>query len=285
MLKRVLYAVAILPVLGAISLSPANAGTLDRLRSDKTIRLAVRDDAPPFSFTNATGESAGYMVDLCRKVVANIADQLKMAELKIAYVSVKADTRFDTMASGKADLLCEPTSVTLSRRERVDFSLPTFIDGASLMVKGAGPNSFAALSGKKVGVLEGTTTEQGLRVALKDASINAEVTPFKTHTDGVKALQSGAIAAYFGDRSILLYLAMNAPDAKELNIANEYFSFERYALAMQRNDDDFRLAVDRALSGIYRRGEFAALFAGTFGAQAQPTELLKTLYLFSALPE
>lgn len=285
MLRRFVCAVALLPVLGALSLTASAAGTLDRLRTDKTIRLAVRDDAPPFSFKNANGEQAGYMVDLCRKVTIAIASQLKLPELKIAYVPVTAENRFDVIASGNADLLCEPTSVTLSRRERVDFSLPTFIDGASLMVKGAGPNSITALAGKKVGVLGGTTTEQGLRVSLKDAKIDAEVMPAKTHIEGLKALQSGAVAAYFADRSILLYLAMTAPDSKDISIANEYFSFERYALAMARNDDDFRLAVDRALSGIYRSGEYTALFAATFGPQAQPTDLLRTLYLISAIPE
>lgn len=78
--------------------------------------------------------------------------------------------------------------MTLSRRERVDFSLPTLVDGPNLMVKGVGPSSIVTLSGRKVGVLEGTTTEQGLRSALNDAAIDADITPFKTHTDGVTAL-------------------------------------------------------------------------------------------------
>lgn len=164
--------------------------------------------------------------------------------------------------------------MTLSRRERVDFSLPTLVDGANLMVKGVGPSSIVTLSGRKVGVLEGTTTEQGLRSALNDAAIDADITPFKTHTDGVTALQTGAIAAYFGDSSILLYLAMNT-DAKDLNIANEYFSFERYALAIPRNDDDFRVSVDRALSGIYRRGAFYGDVCGNFWPAGSADRILK----------
>ena len=52
-----------------------------------------------------------------------------------------------------------------------------------------------------------------------------------------------------------------------------------------RGDVDFRLAVDRALSHIYRSGEIAAVFAHTFGNQMQPSDTLKTLYLVSALPD
>jgi hypothetical protein len=44
------------------------------------------------------------------------------------------------------------------------------------------------------------------------------------------------------------------------------------------------LAVDRALSRIYKTGGIAAAFAKTFGAQTQPSETIKTLYLVSALP-
>jgi ABC-type amino acid transport substrate-binding protein len=42
---------------------------------------------------------------------------------------VTAADRFEAITQQRADLLCEPTSATLTRRERVDFSIPTFLDG------------------------------------------------------------------------------------------------------------------------------------------------------------
>ena len=70
----------------------------------------------------------------------------------------------------------------------------------------------------------------------------------------------------------------------KLRIAEEYLSIEPYALALPRGDSDFRLAVDRALSHIYKSGEIETVFASAFGAQT-PHDTLKTLYLISALPE
>ena len=196
-----------------------------------------------------------------------------------------AANRFDAITTGKADLLCEPTSETLSRREQVDFSITTFIDGASLLVAGEGPSDFGALSGKKVGVLAGTTTEQSLRDTLASAGIAADVTPAKTHEEGLAMLDKGEIVAYFGDRAILSYLASKSSDPSKLRLANNYFSVEPYALALAHGDEDLRLAVDRALSHIYRSGEIATVFAHTFGDQMQPSDTLKTLYLVSALPD
>ncbi len=283
-IRRQLSALSFAAV-AALALGSADAGTLDKVRQDKTFRIAYRDDAPPFSFTDSIGEPAGFMVDLCKSVAKNIAAELNISDLKVDYVLVTAANRFDAIESGKADLLCEPTSATLSRREQVDFSIPTFVDGASLLVAGDGPADFGALSGKKIGVLAGTTTEQSLRDTLASIGLVADVTPAKTHEEGLAMLDKGEIVAYFGDRAILSYLAAKSSDSSKLRLANNYFSLEPYALALAHGDEDFRLAVDRALSHIYRSGEIGTLFAHTFGNQMQPSEMLKTLYLVSALPD
>jgi ABC-type amino acid transport substrate-binding protein len=269
----------------ALAMASAEAGTLDHVRQDKSLRIAYREDAPPFSFTDATGLPVGFMVDLCGAVAKHIGEQLNINDLKIAYVLVTAENRFDAIENGNADLLCEPTSETLARREHVDFSIPTFVDGASLLVGGDAPGEFSALSGKKIGVLAGTTTEQSLRDTLARAHIAAEVTPAKTHLDGLAMLDKGEIVAYFADRGILSYLASKSSDPSKLRLADNYFSLEPYALALPHGDEDFRLAVDRALSHIYRSGEIATVFAHTFGAEMQPSDILKSLYSVSALPD
>jgi len=267
----------------ALTLGSAGAGTLDAVKQAKTIRLAVREDAPPFSYKDKSGQPAGFMVDLCRAVVKHVSDDLSLGEVKIVYVAVTAADRFGAIRDGKADLLCEPTSETLSRRGQVDFSIPTFVDGASIMVKGDGPSEFAELAGKKIGVLAGTTTEQSLRAALETTSVKADVVLAKTHEQGIKMLDAGDITAYFADRAILGYLVDESREPDKLRIADKYLTLELYALALPHGDGDFRLAIDRALSHVYRSGEIGTIFANAFGAP--PNETLKTLYSISALPE
>jgi ABC-type amino acid transport substrate-binding protein len=269
----------------ALAIASADAGTLDKVRQDKSLRIAYREDAPPFSFADESGLPAGFVVDLCKAVAKHIGEQLNINDLTITYILVTAENRFDAIENGKADLLCEPTSETLARREHVDFSIPTFVDGASLLVSGDGPTDFGALSGKKIGVLAGTTTEQSLRDTLARANLNAEIAPAKTHQDGLAMLDKGEIVAYFADRAILSYLASKSSDASKLRLAGNYFSLEPYALALPHGDEDFRLVVDRALSHIYRSGEIAVVFAHTFGDTMQPSDTLKTLYTISALPD
>ena len=268
-----------------LAVGVAAAGTLDRIGQEKTVRIAYREDAAPFSYKDKLGEPAGFVVDLCRAVAKKLAEQLNLPSLNAAYVPVTAADRFEAISQQKADILCEPTSVTLSRRAQVDFSIPTFLDGASLIVRAGGPKNLRDLSGKKIGVLAGTTTEEALRNTLNEAKINGDVAAAKTHGEGLAMLDEGKISAYFGDRSILLFLIKDSKAPEKLRLADDYLTVEPYALALPRGDTDFRLAVDRALSHIYRSGEIAAVFQRTFGGKAEPSQILRTLYLISGVPD
>jgi len=54
---------------------------------------------------------------------------------------------------------------------------------------------------------------------------------------------------------------------------------------MKLGEGPFRLAVDRALSHIYRSGQIATIFSDVFGKNARPTQQLQTLYMIATLPE
>jgi polar amino acid transport system substrate-binding protein/glutamate/aspartate transport system substrate-binding protein len=274
-------------LLGALLL-PALAsaeGVLDRIAKSGEIRLAYRDDAAPFSWmAEGAKEPEGYSVALCRAVAKSVEATLKLADLRIRWVKVSPEDRFEAIAESKADLLCEATTVTLERRAKMDFSIATFISGAGMMILPGGPTGFDKLAGKKVGVLGGTTTEADLKTFLKGRDIAAGIVTVPSHAEGFQQLAAGKFDAYFADRTILQFMLMkNNQDGKFL-LGDQFLSVEPYALAMPR-DGDFRLAVDRALSRLFRSGEAKNVFRGAFGAQAQPTGLQSALFLLSGLPE
>jgi ABC-type amino acid transport substrate-binding protein len=282
--RVVLFAAALVVAVTGLGVG-SQAATLERIGQSHTVRIAYRADAPPFSYMDRDGTPAGFMVDLCNAVVKHLAQQLGVQTLNVSYVTVTAADRFEAIAQGKADLLCEPTSTTLARRKLVDFSVATFVDGASLMIGPDGPTGMQALAGRSIGVLAGTTTEQELKKSLTDAKIAADVIPAKTHAEGLAMLDEGKISAYFGDRAILLSLMASSKDPGKLRLADAYLTIETYALALPRGDEDFRLEVDRALSHIYGSGEISAILTHTFGANFGPEPTLRMIYLISGLPD
>ena len=62
-------------------------------------------------------------------------------------------------------------------------------------------------------------------------------------------------------------------------------SFEPYALALPHGDDAFRLVVDSTLAHISRSGQVGKLFEAAFGPGAQPSDLVRALWILNALPE
>ncbi len=268
---------------GSGAASAQSGGTLERIQAQGEIRLAYRADAAPFSFVE-NGAPAGYSVNLCRAVAAALQEELKLPELKVSYLAVSAADRFDAMTEGRADLLCEATTATLARREKVDFSIPTYISGAGLLIRPDGPTSLDAFAGQKIGVLGGTTTERDVTAILGDNNIAAEMVVAKSHDEGFALLKSGAIVAYFGDRAILEDRLRQDPGASDLLLADEYLTIEPYALALPI-DHAFRLAVDRALSRLFRTGGMIKVFRKSVDPEAKPTELLKALSRMAGLPE
>jgi ABC-type amino acid transport substrate-binding protein len=275
--------VAIMAVALVLPVSVA-AQTLERVRDSGVLKIGYREDAAPYSYKNAIGQPAGYTIALCQAVATDIAATVGRPELAIEYVPVTTENRFSAVEDGTIDLLCGASTVTLARRKQVDFSVLTFIDGASVLLRADGPDDLQSLAGETVGVRGATTTEEALDNTLERLDIDATVVPVDSHEDGLAKLEAGEITAYFADQAILIFLAMGSEHPENLKVAERQFTLEPYALALRRGDDDFRLAVDTSLSRLYRSGEIERIFRNSFGAKASQTEILRALYLLNALP-
>ena len=275
-----LLAVAVLVCTAA---AKAEESVVDRIRETGEITLGHRRDAAPHSYLDAEGRPAGYTVEVCAETVGRLRAQLGLAQLRMRFEPVDATNRFEAVADGRIDLLCGAATITLSRREIVDFSIPTFADGASVLtVKGASPD-FAALAGKRVGVREGTTTEKALRSSLEKFGIEAEIRPVSDHEDGLSAVETGAVDAYFGDQSILYALRDASAEKDRLVVAGNTLTLELHGLALPLGDHRFRLAVDRALSQLYRTGRMAEIFTATF-PDVEPGETIRYIHTFAPIP-
>jgi ABC-type amino acid transport substrate-binding protein len=218
--------------------------------------------------------------------VTSVQQQLGLPKLDVKWVPVTVETRIPAVVRGTIDLECGSTTNTLGRQEQVDFSHMTFVDGGSLLAKtSAKLTSFQDLGGKKIGVIPGTTTETALRGALQKALVSAQITPVKDHRDGLAGLENGTLDAYASDRVILIGLAVTAQDPGQFAIAEQYLSYEPYGFMLRRGDAPFRLAVNRALSHLYRSGEIIPIYGRWFGKLGAPSNLLLAMYALHGLPE
>jgi glutamate/aspartate transport system substrate-binding protein len=261
----------------------AATGTLDRIKATKTINLGYRDSSVPFSFVGTDQKPTGYSVDLCQRVADDLKRDLQIPDLAVKWTLVTVETRMAAVQNGTIDLECGSTTNTLSRQAQVDFSLTTFVTGASLLaLKEA---ATANLSGLKIAVIPGTTTERVLKEAMDKSSTTVTLIPVKDHADGRTALEQKTADAYASDREILIGLVLTAKNPGTFILVDRYFSYEPYALMFRRNDPDFRIAVNRSLARLYRSGEVIAIYRRWLGSLGAPDSLQVATWAIEGLPE
>ena len=265
----------------------ADAGTFDQIKQSGKIRIGYRVSEPPMSFLDQSGKPVGYSIDVCSRIVTGVKTKLGNADIAVEYVPVDSSTRLPMLADNSIDILCGATTKTLSRGEIVDFTQLTFVTGASLLsLKSAPVAGVADLQGKKVAVVRDTTTIEALEGALKGALIEAEVVPVASAAEGFAALQNGQVNAYSSDQVVLIGLLLTNADPKNFVISNELFSYEPFALAVRRNDADFRLVADRVLSHLYRTGDVIQIYEKWFGViQGQMPSALQAMHRLNSTPE
>ncbi len=275
----------LLALLAAAVSTPAAADALSDIRASKTIRMGHLEASPPFSYKEG-GEVKGYSVGLCEQVAQSIRADLGLDGLKIEWVPVTLQNRIEMIEQGKVHVDCGTTTWTLARQKRVDFSLMTFVDGGSVLVKNDSDlfklDDFA---GKRIAVVKGTTTERSVPDALQLRGVKATVVPVESAEAGVAQVQAGKVDGFASDRLKLIGMALGAPKAGTYRVVDEDFSIEPYALVVPRNDPDFRLAVNRGLARTYRSGEIVKVYDRWLGPLGRPGVLLNALYYLQRIPE
>ena len=283
-LQRALLVACLLLPVAAIGQSGAR---LDRIKAARAITVAFAEDAAPFSFRGEDGQPAGYSVELCQRAIAAIKAQLKLDKLDINWVGASTPERLKLVAAGKADLECGITTHTLRRQEQVEFSLPVFVDGGGVLVaKGSPIIGLPGLDGRKVAVVRGTTTGAHLEEALKKRSATAQIVLAEDRKSAMAMLDRGEVDAYAGDRGVLIGQAMTTKTrTPEWTLLDLQFSYEPYAFAMPRGDPALRLAVNRALAGIYRSRQVEDVYGRWLGRFGPPPPLVQAMFLLNQIPE
>lgn len=280
-MRRFLFTVLVL----ALGFTNARADAIDQIVQSETIRIGVRAATPPFSFYDASDTPRGLAVQLCQRVVATLERTLGLDKIAIEYVKVDSLTRFDALENREVDLHCGPMTITLARREIVDFSIPYFVDGIGAALRRGGVQQIADLKGQPIGALAGTTS-----VALAEdlaATTGSKLIEFASYEAGLRALGDGMIDVYFGDQGVLLFQLDALKRENRLipiKVSDEQFSYEPYGIAMPVGERRLRLEVDRALSEAYRSQEIFVELEQAFGA-FEVTDLTMIIYGVTALPD
>jgi len=274
--------------------------TLERIRTSHTFTLGYLPDFAPFS-EQVADKASGYAIDLCLKIAEKVKSELELPTLKIAYQPVSLNDEINAVNSGKIDILCTPTPPTLARRSQVSYSVPVYTAGLSAVVREdasqpllnvlngkvahTGPTWRATanlgLSNQTYAAIAGGVTEAWIHQQMRLLGVVATLVTVENADAGLKQVADGKASAFFAERMVLKHLLSRNDPEGHLVLLERIFEYAPTAMALDRNDEDFRLLVDTALSEMYRAGDIEQAYDNYLGGAGDAAKKLFKIY---ALP-
>jgi glutamate/aspartate transport system substrate-binding protein len=246
----------------AIPVAAQETGTLKKIRDTGEIVLGVRDASIPFSYADESGQSIGYSVDLCMRVVDHLKQVLKMPALKVRQQLVTSANRVPLVTNGTVDLECGSTVNNLERQKTVAFSVTTFIVNTKFIAKNSsGVQKVADLKGKTVSVTGGTNTMQKITALNKQMNLDLSIINGKDHAESFLLLTNDRVAAFSEDDILLAGLAATSQTPNGFHLISiDGMLADPYALMMRRDDPQFKAAVDTALREVFASADIQRIY-------------------------
>ncbi len=266
--KLVLAAGALALLAGAA----AQADTLSKIKDAGAATMGVRESSGALSYTLGDGKYAGFHVEVCQRVLADVQKKLGLAKLDIKYQPVTSQNRIPLVQNGTVDIECGSTTNNATRQKDVSFAATTYVEEVRIAVKAAsGITSIAQLNGKNVATTTGTTSVQLLRKHERAAGVDFKEVFGKDHADSFLLLETGRADAFVMDGQILAGNIAKSKSPADYKIVGEVLSVEPIAIMVRKDDPAFKKTVDDSIGAMMKSGEIAKLYDKWFVQPIPPS--------------
>ena len=226
----------------------------------RAIRFLTADDYPPLDFLSPDGALTGFNVEIARA----LCEQL---QVPCTIQPRRWDTLLDAMKEKSGDAMIASMRATPALRADLDFTSPYYLTPARFAARNDFPAGFddLGLKGRKVGVVKGGAHERYLGVFFPEA----ERRDYADFAALRKALKAGEVDLIFAD-GLTLSVWLAGEDAAGCcafrggpYLESRYFG-EGVSIAVRRDDETLRRALDYALARVAASGQYAEIFRKYF---------------------
>lgn len=257
-----LYVLTILP-LCAMAFAES---TLEKVSRTGVLTVGTRTGVPGFAFVNDKKEWSGFSIELVEHAIAPAISKKLGKTIKVEKKESTPPTRISLLTSNAVDVIAETMTDTRSRRESVDFSMIYFVTGAQFLVKKGSPiKGVQDIDGKRIAALQSSTSARVIR----ENSPRAQIMEFPDASAAFQALAQGQVDAFTSDGTYLAGLIGKSKNPSDWVINGDFYTYEPYAMAMRRNESDFRELVNQGLMEVIESGKYFELYDKWFGPNGE----------------
>ncbi len=262
-MKKHLFAIAAATVATAMIPFGAQAQTVDTLAKVKAsgvVTMGVRDSSGALSFTLGDGKYAGFHVEICQRIIANL-EKAAGKKLETKYLAVTSQNRIPLVQNGTVDIECGSTTNNVTRQKDVTFLDTAYVEEVRIAVKAnSGITSINQLKDKNVATTTGTTSVQLLRKHERATGIDFKEVFGKDHADSFLLLESGRADAFVMDGQILAGNIATSKSPADYKIVGEVLSVEPIAIMIHKDDAAFKTLGNDTIKALIKSGEMAKIY-------------------------
>lgn len=224
-LTRILLTVALLSV---FSFQTQSQEIVDRIVSNKEIRIGISGQQTPFSMISKSGSPIGFDIDIAKGLAESI-------NVKPTFVQMKFADLLPALGNGELDIIISGLTMTPERNLKHFFAGPYLISGKSILTKNKRiiQSRIEDLNtGRiKISALKGSTSEAYVRKNLP----NSELIPVNSYDEAVEMVINGDIDLMLADYSQCAYASFRHLD-QQLLIKEDLLDVERIGIAIPAED-------------------------------------------------
>ena len=267
-MKKQLIALAVLAVAsGAFAQATS---TLDKVKASGAITMGVRDSSGALSYTLGDGKYAGYHVEVCQRIIADI-EKAVGKKLAVTYTPVTSQNRIPLVQNGTVDIECGSTTNNATRQKDVAFVVTTYVEEVRIAVKAnSGITAIKQLDGKNVATTTGTTSVQLLRKNERATGVDFKEVFGKDHADSFLLLESGRADAFVMDGQILAGNIATSKTPADFKIVGEVLSVEPIAIMIRKDDPTMKKLADDTVKAMIKSGDMAKSYDKWFTQPIPP---------------
>jgi His/Glu/Gln/Arg/opine family amino acid ABC transporter permease subunit len=211
------------------------------------LRVGTEGTYSPFSYHDpATGQLAGYDVDVAKAIGENLG-------VKVEFVETPWDSIFAALEANRFDIVANEVTVSPERQAKYDLSKPYSV-GEGVIVTKADDDSIKSLADLKGKTTAQSITSNWAQVA-RDAGANVE--SVEGFAQAITLLNQGRIDATVND-SIAVYAYLAETGDKSIKIAAKTDEKSEQALAA-RKDSGYLPELNGALDALRASGKLTEI--------------------------
>lgn len=226
-----------------------------------SIRFITEEDFPPFNFKGPDGQPIGFNIDMARALCNELG-------LTCTIQVRRFDTILQALEENAADAAIASLAITKETRQRVQFTDRYYRTPARFAARKDFPEADLtpeSVIAKRVAVVAGSAHE----VYLRDFFAETAIVGFPSLELAVGALKAGEVELVFADGIGLAFWLNGSGSDNCCAFRGGPFAESRYfgegiGIAVRRENETLRNALNHALFRLWEKGIFADLYLRYF---------------------